>query len=266
MSTVVGPRRAPPASSPATTVLITLDGIGAWTHERHFLEGEPTGMRITTWVGSFDWSKDTGESGNCTYDLTRTVDTAGEHRHARRYVLRPRRRSIAHLARGARRDRRGLNENARPCGRGASCPTGHPKGEVWMDRAPRGRLLSYYTKVAARRAPNVLLTAKPAGRGPGGQSGDQRVDCQEFPHTPKRRCGVGRGRGRAREGMRASRAWCRSRRTCRRTCPPRGSARGRARHPAGHLVGAEQHFGLIRVRPHPGRSYRSRRRRCARLA
>ena len=35
---------------------------------------------ITAYEGSFDWTKSTGESGFCTYDLTRTVDTAANTR------------------------------------------------------------------------------------------------------------------------------------------------------------------------------------------
>ena len=55
---------------------VTVDGIGAWTHERHYVAHEPAGVWLTTWVGSFDWAKSTGESGDCSHDLTRTVDTA----------------------------------------------------------------------------------------------------------------------------------------------------------------------------------------------
>ena len=57
-------------------VVITVDGSGEWTHERHYVQREPAGVWVTTWVGSFDWAKSTGESGSCSYDLTRTVDTA----------------------------------------------------------------------------------------------------------------------------------------------------------------------------------------------
>ena len=55
---------------------ITLNGSSAWTHERHYVARTPTGNWITTWAGSFDWAKSSGESGNCAISLTRTVDTA----------------------------------------------------------------------------------------------------------------------------------------------------------------------------------------------
>ncbi len=61
-------------------VVITLNGNADWTHERHYLDYVPTGTWITTYIGSFDWTKSTGESGSCTYDLTRTVDTAAKTR------------------------------------------------------------------------------------------------------------------------------------------------------------------------------------------
>ena len=57
-------------------VVITLNGSADWTHDRHYLNYAPTGTWISTFVGSYDWTKSTGESGSCTYDLTRTVDTA----------------------------------------------------------------------------------------------------------------------------------------------------------------------------------------------
>jgi hypothetical protein len=57
-------------------VTITLSGIGSWAHERHFAEREPTGLWITTRAGGFDWARSTEETGDCTYELTRTVDTA----------------------------------------------------------------------------------------------------------------------------------------------------------------------------------------------
>ncbi len=62
------------------TVVITLNGNANWTHERHYLNYAPTGTWITTYVGSYNWTKSTGESGSCTYDLTRTVDTAANTR------------------------------------------------------------------------------------------------------------------------------------------------------------------------------------------
>ena len=61
---------------PRGDVTITLNGTGEWTHERHYLERAPTGTWITTIVGDFDWAKSTGTSGNCSYDLTVTIDTA----------------------------------------------------------------------------------------------------------------------------------------------------------------------------------------------
>ena len=61
-------------------VEITLDGDADWMHERHYLNYAVTGTWITTYVGSYDWTKSTGESGSCTYDLTRTVDTGANMR------------------------------------------------------------------------------------------------------------------------------------------------------------------------------------------
>jgi hypothetical protein len=57
-------------------VVITLTGNAAWTHERHYLDHAPSGFWITTYLGGFDWTKSTGESGSCFYELTRTIDTA----------------------------------------------------------------------------------------------------------------------------------------------------------------------------------------------
>jgi hypothetical protein len=56
--------------------VITLNGGGDWTHERHYVDHAPTGSWITTYVGDFDWTKSTDKSGNCTFDLVRTIDTA----------------------------------------------------------------------------------------------------------------------------------------------------------------------------------------------
>ena len=61
-------------------VVITLNGSGTWTHERHYQDHAPTGIWITTYAGSFDWSKSSGESGSCDYHLTATVDTAANTR------------------------------------------------------------------------------------------------------------------------------------------------------------------------------------------
>ena len=55
---------------------LTLNGSSAWTHERHYVARAPVGNWITTWAGSFDWAKSTGESGSCAISLTRTIDTA----------------------------------------------------------------------------------------------------------------------------------------------------------------------------------------------
>lgn len=57
-------------------VVITVTGTAEWTHERHWLERQPTGLWVTAHSGDFEWSKSTGESGNCTFDLVRTIDTA----------------------------------------------------------------------------------------------------------------------------------------------------------------------------------------------
>ena len=61
-------------------VVTTLTGGGTWTHERHYTDYAPAGTWITTYVGGFAFTKSTGESGSCTYDLTRTVDTAANTR------------------------------------------------------------------------------------------------------------------------------------------------------------------------------------------
>ncbi len=61
-------------------VVVTLNGEGTWTHERHYTDYAPSGTWITAYEGSFDWEKDTGEMDSCTYDLTRTVDTAANTR------------------------------------------------------------------------------------------------------------------------------------------------------------------------------------------
>ena len=60
----------------ADGVGITLNGNGTWTHERHYLNNAPTGTWITTFVGSFEWTKSGETPIPCDYDLTRTVDTA----------------------------------------------------------------------------------------------------------------------------------------------------------------------------------------------
>ena len=60
--------------------LITLNGTADWTHERHYLDHAPTGTWVTTYIGEFDWTRGTGGSGNCSYELTRTVDTAANTR------------------------------------------------------------------------------------------------------------------------------------------------------------------------------------------
>jgi hypothetical protein len=57
-------------------VIITLTGEANWTHERHYADHAPTGTWITTYLGGFNWAKSTGESGDCYYNLTRTIDTA----------------------------------------------------------------------------------------------------------------------------------------------------------------------------------------------
>ena len=60
----------------ADGVVITLNGDGTWTHERHYLNNAPAGTWITTYIGTFDWTKSTGEIGGpCPYDLIRTVNT-----------------------------------------------------------------------------------------------------------------------------------------------------------------------------------------------
>ena len=60
----------------ADGVGIPLNGNGTWTHERHYLNNAPAGTWITTYIGSFEWTKSTGEIGGpCDYNLTRTVNT-----------------------------------------------------------------------------------------------------------------------------------------------------------------------------------------------
>lgn len=56
-------------------VVITLTGSTDWTQDRHYANGHPTGEWVTTWVGSMDWSKSTGTSGNCTFDIVKKIDT-----------------------------------------------------------------------------------------------------------------------------------------------------------------------------------------------
>jgi hypothetical protein len=56
-------------------VVITLTGVAEWTHDRHYAQRHPTGEWVTTWVGNWDWSKSTGTSGHCTYDIVKTIDT-----------------------------------------------------------------------------------------------------------------------------------------------------------------------------------------------
>ena len=56
-------------------VVITLTGVAEWTHDRHYAQGHPTGEWVTTWMGSWDWSKSTGTNGHCTYDIVKTIDT-----------------------------------------------------------------------------------------------------------------------------------------------------------------------------------------------
>jgi hypothetical protein len=53
-----------------------LTGGGDWTHERHYVDRAPFGTWVTAYAGDFAWSKSTGKSGNCSFDLTRTIDTA----------------------------------------------------------------------------------------------------------------------------------------------------------------------------------------------
>ena len=60
-------------------VLITLTGDGTWMHERHYLDYAPTGTWITTYVGGYEWTRGT-DVDDCTYNLTRTVDTAANMR------------------------------------------------------------------------------------------------------------------------------------------------------------------------------------------
>ena len=60
-------------------VEITLTGNADWTHERHYLDYAPTGTWITTYAGSYHWTRGLDE-GDCDYELTRTVDTAANTR------------------------------------------------------------------------------------------------------------------------------------------------------------------------------------------
>ena len=63
-------------SDESEDVVITLTGLAEWTNDRHYAQGQPTGEWVTTWVGSWDWSKSTGTSGHCTYDIIKTINTA----------------------------------------------------------------------------------------------------------------------------------------------------------------------------------------------
>ncbi|MDE0899822.1 MAG: hypothetical protein OSA81_12460 [Longimicrobiales bacterium] len=62
-------------SDAVENVVITLTGVGDWAKDRHYAKGKPTGEWGATWVGSWDWSKSTGTSGNCAYDIVTTIDT-----------------------------------------------------------------------------------------------------------------------------------------------------------------------------------------------
>ena len=59
----------------ADGVIVTLNGNGTWTHERHYLNNAPTGTWITTFAGSFTLMRPGEADVNCDYNLTRTVDT-----------------------------------------------------------------------------------------------------------------------------------------------------------------------------------------------
>ena len=61
-------------------VVTSLTGDGTWTHERYYIDYAPSGSWITAYEGSFNWTKSTGESGFCTYDLTKTIDTGANTR------------------------------------------------------------------------------------------------------------------------------------------------------------------------------------------
>ena len=66
--------------TPADGVDITLNGNGTWTHDRYYLNNAPTGTWITTFAGSYTWTRDGVTGVPCTYDLTRTVDMAANRR------------------------------------------------------------------------------------------------------------------------------------------------------------------------------------------
>lgn len=55
---------------------IAVTGVAEWTHERHYADGEPTGLWTSRWEGGFEWSLSTAETGECTHALERVVDTA----------------------------------------------------------------------------------------------------------------------------------------------------------------------------------------------
>jgi hypothetical protein len=68
------------AYTQADGVVLTLNGNGTRTHERHYLNNAPTGTWVTTFAGSFNWTR-TGETDvPCDYNLTRTVNTAANTR------------------------------------------------------------------------------------------------------------------------------------------------------------------------------------------
>lgn len=56
-------------------VTLTTNGTGTFTHERHWAVREVTGTWTRSQSGDFEWTRSTGESGSCSYELTTTVDT-----------------------------------------------------------------------------------------------------------------------------------------------------------------------------------------------
>jgi hypothetical protein len=55
--------------------VFTVTGSGEWTHSRGWLDRRPAGSWVTTQVGDVEWSKSTGEGGQCTFTLLRTLST-----------------------------------------------------------------------------------------------------------------------------------------------------------------------------------------------
>ena len=72
--------RAECVYTPEDGVDITLNGSGTWIHDRYYLNNAPTGTWMTTFSGSYTWTRDGVTGDPCLYELTRTVDTGANTR------------------------------------------------------------------------------------------------------------------------------------------------------------------------------------------